>query len=338
MRSTKQLKIIAYLGPSGSKLYRAEMPFKYLNRRSDFECIISPNDIQEEELMWADIIFIQGLIDPKQIAMLWAYKMERGKIIVADRDDVIDIQNDNPFKPSHDRYHAPSWTKELLKICNGVIVTTQEIATEVKKLNSNVKILPNCLDMDLWDKSLVKNDTDMVRIGFNGSITHRKDIEMVAPAIKKVLKDNLKTKFIICGDILLMKYFEGVKPNQIEFVDGTTNFYKWSDKALSLALDIGIAPLVDNHFNRGRSFLKFLEYSMMGCAGVYSMPAYKDIVKQGELGFICSTQEEWEKYLNLLISNLTLRKTIGRRARKYVRQNYDIAKWVRKWADFFYSL
>lgn len=334
----KPIKIMAYLSPSGSRFYRCEQIFKYLNRTGEFECVISPNTVTDDEVMWADIIFAQSLVSPENISTLWAYQIERGKRIVSDRDDVIVVEDHNPFKPTHNLTHAPTWTKELLKISDLITVTTEEIALEVRPLNKNIAIIPNALDMELWNKPIIPNDSDVVRIGYGASITHRKDLEMIAPAIKQVLRENPKSKFIICGDLYLMKFFEDVKPSQIEFVDGTSSVYKWPDKLYSLSLDIAIAPVIDNHFNRGRSTLKFLENSMVQAAGVYSPATYKGIVKHGKNGFLAETNEEWVKYLTLLIKNVKLRKTIAKTARKFVIRNYDIQKFAPKYADLFRSV
>jgi glycosyltransferase involved in cell wall biosynthesis len=334
----KKIRIIAYLSPSGSRFYRCEQIFKYLNRTGEFECVISPNTVTDEEVMWADIIFAQSLVSPENISTLWAYQIERGKKIVSDRDDVIVVEDHNPFKPTHDLTHAPTWTKQLLEISNLVTVTTEEIASEVKPLNKNTVVIPNGLDMELWDKLLIPNDSDIVRIGYTASITHRKDLEMIAPAIRQVLKENPKSKFIICGDLYLTKFFQDVNPAQIEFVDGTSNVYGWPDKVRSLSLDIAIAPVIDNHFNRGRSTLKFLENSMGGAAGVYSPCTYKGIVKHGKNGFLATTNDEWVTYLNTLIQDKKLRKEMAKKARKMVMRNYDMRKFIPLYAELFRKL
>ena len=117
----EKTRILGYKGPSASSIYRIEQIFKYLNRTGEYECVISPTGVQDEQLMWADIIFNQGLVDPKMIADLWAYKVERGKKIVVDRDDVYFSNEDNPFVELNKKHNAVTWGQQLAKIADGII-------------------------------------------------------------------------------------------------------------------------------------------------------------------------------------------------------------------------
>lgn len=328
-------KVIAYLGPSASRLYRYEQIAKYLNRTGEYECLVSPNDVQDRELLWADIIFVHSLVDPKMIAMLWAYQIERGKTIIVDRDDVITVEGHNPFKADHDRLHAVSWSQELLKIADRVTVTTDTIANEVKPYNENVVIIPNYLDMELWDRLPAKNEGRMLRLGWMGSVTHREDLMMVMPAIKEILKRHTNVQFVICGDPYFLRELQDVPRQQWEYIDATIDFYKWPAKARTMSLDIGIAPLTDTHFNRGRSFLKYLEYAMTGASGVYSMVAYSEAVRQGETGLLAATPEEFGEAIEQLIIDTPLRNRIRKEARRDVRRHFDIKRHISEYDELF---
>jgi hypothetical protein len=72
----------------------------------------------------------------------------------------------------------------------------------------------------------------------------------------------------------------------------------WPSKSKSLGLDIGIAPLIDDVFNTGKSAIKYFEYSSNLVPGVYSdTVVYHDTVQHGITGLLAKTQDEWLGYL-----------------------------------------
>jgi glycosyltransferase involved in cell wall biosynthesis len=332
-------KVIAYLGPSGSKLYRAEQVFKYLNRTGEFDCIISPNFPNDKEMLWADIIFLQHTIEPRAIAEAWAYKMERGKKIVIDRDDALETTSDNPFDKRNKEGHAASWTKELIKISDLVTVTTEEIAKETKPYNRNTKVLPNFLDMELWDIETVKNESEMLRLGWVGSMTHRADLAMVMPVVKTLLIKYPKLKFVYCGDNTIAKELTDVNPVQHEYIPAIGDVHHYAAYAQKvLQFDIAIAPLVDNHFNRCKSNLKYLEYGMMKLPAVYSPAAYEASIKDGETGFLAKTPKEFYRWLSKLIESAALQYRVGRGAYLDVKNNYSMKDHAFRWAKEYKAL
>ena len=331
------IKVISFITPSAAGIYRVEQIFKYLNRTKRFDCIISPHGVTDEVLMWADLVVIHELIDPEKIATVWAYQIERGKKVIVDRDDMIAATKDHPYIKMHNMFNASIWRRELLKIADHVTVTTKTIKEEVQKYNKNITILPNYLDMEVWNIPIVPNETDIVRIGWAGSVTHRADIMIPLPAIKRILKEFPKTKFVFCGDDFLFQHLEDVNPMQYEYVLGTGDYYSWPNLEHTLIFDIGIAPLVDNPFNHGKSNLKFLEYGMIKAAGIYSPPAYTGTVRHGETGFIAKTPDEWYLYLKRLVTSSATRKYIAENAYKYVRRNFSIKTHIGRWEELYWS-
>ena len=89
-------------------------------------------------------------------------------------------------------------------------------------------------------------------------------------------------------------------------------------------MDIGVMPLQDNEWNRGKCALKALQYMASGAATVLSAVGENTIVaKHGETGMLCSTTEEWIDALRLLIQNPELRGALGAAGRERVRENYS---------------
>jgi hypothetical protein len=101
-------------------------------------------------------------------------------------------------------------------------------------------------------------------------------------------------------------------------------------------VDIFIAPLVDNLFNRCKSSIKYWEYSALGIGGVYSnLDPYARVITNGENGFLASTPEEWYQVLKLLIDNRDLRHNVAQSAYlHYVRQG-KMSLHLEEWSQIY---
>jgi glycosyltransferase involved in cell wall biosynthesis len=332
-----KIKVIAWGNPSGSRIYRMEQIAKYLNRTGKYEFIISPTGVEDEQLKWADIIFLQSTIDPRAIADAWAYKIERGKKIVVDFDDTIEYKEDSPLVKRQKNANMKPWLMELAKIADLITVTTQTLKDELSEFNKNIHVLPNYLDLEMWKPS-VPNETGMIRVGWSGSLTHKFDLWMIASVIKRILKKYDNVKFLSCGDPRIDDMFSDIDPIKHESIKGTSEYLGWPMLARTLAYDIAIAPLEDNHFNQCKSYLKYEEYSALKIPAVYSPVAYSGVVKDGVNGFIAHNLDEWEKYLTMLIEDSKLRQTIRKNAYRDVVRNHDIAKNIGQWDKLYFSL
>jgi glycosyltransferase involved in cell wall biosynthesis len=97
--------------------------------------------------------------------------------------------------------------------------------------------------------------------------------------------------------------------------------------------DIGVIPLVDRRFNRCKSDLKFLEYSMMGIPSVVSkLVPYETAVQHGANGFLAGNPKDWLKSLRRLIEDPGLRDEMGGRARLFAESRTverNVGNWER---------
>lgn len=232
-----------------------------------------------------------------------------------------------------------------------VTTTTEFLADEYRKLNSNVKVLPNCVDPFYFDEPL-RNETDIVRIGVTGSLGVSSDIDLVAPIIRHYENDK-RVQFVFFS--LPPRNKENPLVNKIyrdeyKFLDSvnvewhpTVNADKYYDKLNSLKLDLMIIPRTDNYFNRCKSNLKFLEASM------FNIPCIAQGFTDGKSPYQANPEDQ--KYMKIVIDNTQWipeiekmitdraeREYVGYEAHKYVVKNYNIEDHAHEWVKAYQTL
>jgi glycosyltransferase involved in cell wall biosynthesis len=89
--------------------------------------------------------------------------------------------------------------------------------------------------------------------------------------------------------------------------------------------DIGIMPLEDNDWNRGKCGFKLIQYMAVGAAAVASpVGVNQEIVQHNETGFLAETTEDWQERLASLIEDERLRAQMGQSARHRVETCYSV--------------
>ena len=120
---------------------------------------------------------------------------------------------------------------------------------------------------------------------------------------------------------------------------GTNGYKEFPEFLASLGMDILIAPLIDDEFNRSKSNIKWMEGAMCEVPMVCSdVEPYSRSITHGKDGFLAKTTKEWITYLEYLIGSPQLREKIGKEARKTVLREYSTEKHLHKYTDLFKEL
>ena len=123
--------------------------------------------------------------------------------------------------------------------------------------------------------------------------------------------------------------------------DGFENI-PWSESeeiSLINSLDIGIMPLHDDPWTRGKCGYKLIQYMACGIPVVASpIGVNTSIVHHGVNGFLASTEEEWSESINRLVSNPRLRKQMGEAGRQIVEERFSLQAWAPRVAEIVSSI
>lgn len=322
----------------------------------------SDQDFVNQKILESQIILIHRPADEKWLNLIRAAK-RAGKIVVADYDD--DPFNTSPWNEAYRWYGVQEVTykqdedseaialwkdgedgfsieanierrdlfKASFKSCDLVTCTTDNLKDTFSKINPNTVVLPNLIDCEIFQPiHMVK--TKEIRIGYVFGNSHYEDFYMVRPHLKSILDKFPQVKLVFFGDCSFHGLFKDFPKDRIEW-HSWVGVSAYPYKLMTLNIDIGICPLVDNAFNRCKSSLKWMEYSAIGVATVASnMAPYSVTISDGKDG-ILSKDDEWTEKLTKLIQDGVYRKQIAMNAYKNVQSNHNADKKAYLWEEAY---
>lgn len=286
---------------------------KDLRRAKDFDIIF----IQREALLLGSSYFEKQFFKKNKV--------------VFDFDDSIWLLDTSPENKKFEFLKNPDKTKINIKHAHCVIAGNSFLANYAKQFNQNTVIIPTTIDSDFHIPKPELRNKEKIVIGWSGSISTIKHFEMAIPALKEISQ----------------KY-----PNQIEIHVIGQGSYKhpeinvisknWSAKTEVDDLnsfDIGIMPLPDDEWVKGKCGLKGLSYMACGVATIMShVGVNPEIIEHGKNGFLATSQQEWVNYLSELIENKDLRLKMGQAGRETVVKNYSVNANKVKYLEVLKSL
>jgi hypothetical protein len=204
---------------------------------------------------------------------------------------------------------------------DGVIVTTEYLASQYRKLNPNVFVCPNQVDPDDW-QPLKKPDDGVFRIGWFASQSHAGDERLITKALRWASKQK-EVEVVTLG-------YQPRWDFRFRALPWATDLSAYR-KAMQI-LDVGVAPIVPTPFTRGRSDLKWLEHSMAGAASVVSDVDSYDTVPQG-LALKASDADGFYKQIRRLVQNRDEARELAAAAREYVLAERTIGANIDKWKE-----
>lgn len=257
--------------------------------------------------------------------------LRSGKPVVYELDDMIwELPDDHHQKKKFDK--KKPLLIQCLNVCEAVTVSTALLAESVSTYNRNVHVLPNLICKTIWSNT-EKKQHDRIIIGFAGTKTHVHDLNLIEDVlidISKKYKNRVEFKLLGCMTDKLSKI------ENVQFSKFDANYASYANKMSASGIDIALAPLQDTLFNRCKSNIKWLEYSTINAAGVYSnLPPYNTDILNGKTGMLATTPEEWYDALCYLIENKEKRVEMAQAAAAFVSAHYSMEVASNKLLTFY---
>lgn len=254
---------------------------------------------------------------------------------------ILKLLNDNLFLDVDDAIYLkePKWVghkrpqsktreskfKNIASTCQYTIAGNHHLKKKVESIGGKAIILPTGTEKNTYKKTKT-HSTTLCRITWIGLPTNLRYLEMIHNALALLSEKypHLRVR-IICSEFPKWK-------------DITIEKIFWSKAIEHQALaeaDIGIMPLDNNEYSIGKCAFKLLQYMAAGLPCVASpVGTNKDVIKNGETGFLANTEKEWVDMLSLLIEDAEMRKTMGEKGRQISNSEYNQEDIARRYADF----
>lgn len=277
-----------------------------------------------------DIVFVQ-----RECFMLGTSFFEKrysklGAKLIFDFDDSIWLQNVSDANKTFVWLKNSEKTSKIIQHSKLIFAGNEYLKNYALKFNANVAIVPTTIDTNEYQKNRLSSNNKVV-IGWSGSITTIQHFEYSISVLKKIKeKYSDKIEIKVIGD---SNYF-----NNDLLIKGLAWNKKTEISDLS-TFDIGIMPLPDDEWAKGKCGLKGLQYMSLEIPTIMSpVGVNTEIIEDGINGFLASSEEEWVQKLSKLIESKELREKIGKEGRKTVVEEYSVDANKQKYLDLFKQL
>jgi glycosyltransferase involved in cell wall biosynthesis len=287
----------------------------------------------------------------------WAVVKLFKKPLTFDFDDAIWLPNSskaNEKTAGRLKFHG-----KTAKICSWAttVVTGNEFLAEfARQYCDDVRVVPTTIDTenhhnpDLFEKigskwfrkgseiaaggklqANLHDSANPVTIGWTGTHSTLKQLIPLFPVLEEIYQTH-PFRFLLIADV--------PQESMPDFVE----FRKWKKETEIedlLEIDIGVMPLYDTEWEKGKCGFKALQYMALGVPTVVSnVGANIDIVGGNEFGLLAeemplNRSEQWKKCIFNLINDHTLRTKLGIKGRKRILENYSIGANQKKFLDLF---
>ncbi len=330
---------------SPGQRYRCEQYIPFLEANG-YECVYSPiliNEQEDHDLYYGNYfrkltLFLKGIfrrirdiIRAKDFDIIFIYREafmtgtvlfeklihKAGDKIIFDFDDAIWNHDVSVGNKNLAWLKRPEKTNDIIALADLVFAGNQYLAEYASNHNKNVVIVPSTIDLEYY-RIPAKNFsvTNPVIIGWSGSLTTIEHFKPIIPVLKK-----LKEKF---GSKIEFKVF-GIPEYENEELGIKGIAWTPENEVSEIAsFDIGIMPLPDNEWSRGKCGMKGLQYMALEVATIMSpVGVNKEIIQDGKNGFLASSDEEWLQKISVLVESKELRDKFGKAGRETVEKQYS---------------
>ena len=348
---------------TGCGYYRMTLPHAAMEKLG--HTVKVAHDLRDAFKEDYDIYVFQRVMTPQVVTTMKELK-RRGKYIILDHDD--DLFNLYPGHPSSGFFamakqciscgHSAIYEnqvmcpncgskklqlqdrraniEESLRIPDLITVSTRELIHIYNKGKVTVKVIPNYIDISLYPTE-PNFDDDNVIIGWAGSSTHALDLSDASHVGYAMAKyPNAYLQCVGAEPVVMEQKLGGGVPEGHFSILTPSSVDDYP--TLISNFNIGLAPILNNAFNRGKSHLKAMEYGAAWCPTIASdVTPYIFYLQSGTDGFLCSKPRQWAKAVDALLSDNELRHKMALNARRKAEAN-DINKNIGERIAIYESL
>lgn len=265
-----------------------------------------------------DVIFIYREIFPVGPAVIESLLALPGcPPIVFDFDDAIFLPSVSEANRLIVTFKMPGKVATIIRRSAEVVVGNGYLADYARRFNRNVTVIPTSVNTDSFTPAVTKpRDPRGVVVGWIGSPTTADYIRSLSGVLRRLADDH---------DFVLRISGSG---SPVEMPGVTVDNLPWAlDQEIELfrTCDIGVYPLADDEWSKGKCGFKAIEFMACGVPVVAAaVGVNREIINDGENGFLASTDEEWKDKLSRLMTDPALRARLGDAGRRTIEARYSL--------------
>jgi len=249
--------------------------------------------------------------------------------MVFDFDDAIFVSYRSPSNGYLSYLKFASKTRSICRMASHVMVGNPYLAEYARKVNDQVTVIPTTIDTEKYRVPPRKESSGPPVIGWTGSYSTVQHLDTLRGALKKLAAtESFRLRVIGTPS------YE-CAPLEVEAMQWQADT-ELDDLA---AIDIGVMPLPDDKWSKGKCGLKALQFMAMGIPTVCSpVGVNTDIIQDDQNGFVASTEDEWVDKLSRLLRSRELRERLGQAGRATVEQKYSAITQTPRVYEIFKSV
>lgn len=253
----------------------------------------------------ADIVIVhKGIITMSFKPVFEALLRHCHKCIIFNFDDAV-YEKGIPYVP------------DRIALADAVWVGNPILADYSKNYCKHVSIIESAVDCHHYTPKLSYEIHKPIQLIWSGSAFSHQYLEQLREPLKNLSKRMQYRIKIVSGTKFTF--------NEPEICDEWIQFDAKTEVQYLKDADIGLMPINDDPYERAKENYKVKMYMACGLPLVCSpVGINKQFIKDGERGFFAKTSEEWMRVIEQLAGSQFLREGIGRAARSYVVDKYDI--------------
>ncbi len=234
--------------------------------------------------------------------------------VVFDFDDAIYTRPGRPYS-RFTQFKVNQRLHLWLRNASVVMPANDYLAKFARGHSDTVAVIPMALDLKVWQPT-GKRGAQPVTLGWAGAPVNVHLLERLEPALAKVLQRFPQVRLAV---------FSGQRP-RLTIPFDYQPFLPGAEPAFVSGLDIGLLPLLDEEFTRGKSPIKSLQYLACGVPVVGNVFGATAEILKPDNSIAVTTEHDWLAALERLIIEPELRRTLGANGRQFVARRHDVSK------------
>ena len=269
-----------------------------------------------------DAIFIYREIFPIGPAIIEWLLGSRGRPpVVFDFDDAIFLPNVSDANRGIQVLKQPGKVATIVRNSDHIIAGNDYLAAYARRFSDAVTVIPTCVDTTMFAPTwhAFSNNGSQSRdpvVGWIGSPTTASYVRGLANVFRRV-RDQHACVFRVSG-----------AGEPLDLAGLAIEQPPWtlaSEVHLFNTCDVGVYPLADDEWSRGKCGFKAIEFMACGVPVVASaVGVNREIIEDGVNGFLASTEDEWVEKLGRLLASRELRHQFGLAGRRTIEARYSL--------------